>query len=217
MQHAKTLTSTQKALCNIADVRKAELMVAGINRERVNSWFDGTIHRILSSDWTCCECGKEEISGERFMEEPFAATCCKNCQEKLNEKRNFLLHTRNEYFGQLEGVENKIKAVIKDRINSMGSHPGEQTATPRNDLYHRQSSLKKLIAQCDNAMRMCDFGNYGICSDCHEKIDPKRLALVPSTSKCTECKNESEKENTYVNCFGGKTHRSRVDYNCPVI
>jgi DnaK suppressor protein len=36
-------------------------------------------------------------------------------------------------------------------------------------------------------------GIYGICVDCEDPIDPKRLEKVPAALRCVGCQTESEK------------------------
>jgi DnaK suppressor protein len=35
-------------------------------------------------------------------------------------------------------------------------------------------------------------GGYGICEDCGTKIDPERLAVLPSATRCVSCQAKLE-------------------------
>ncbi len=37
------------------------------------------------------------------------------------------------------------------------------------------------------ALRRVDEGSYGLCLDCGEPIDERRLAALPATPFCTAC------------------------------
>ena len=45
-------------------------------------------------------------------------------------------------------------------------------------------ALEKMIA-----------GTYGLCEECNEKIDPRRLEVQPSSRWCITCANRREKAN----------------------
>ena len=207
----RVLTSTQESLLGMADVRKQELIMQNVTRDRIEAWYAGAVYRITEMDLTCCQCGQHDISMERFLQDPFIATCSDECQKNLDNQRHFLFTKSTQLFTELQEVENLMREVLKDKaIVSTGSHVADQNAVPRNDLDHRQSSISKLITQYSEAMLMCDRGTYGVCVECHEKIDPKRLSLVPSTKMCKDCKAEKEREDSLPNGHGGRTPRNRL-------
>jgi len=43
------------------------------------------------------------------------------------------------------------------------------------------------LAQVVAALRRLDEGSYGLCVDCGEPIDPRRLRALPATPFCTAC------------------------------
>jgi DnaK suppressor protein len=53
------------------------------------------------------------------------------------------------------------------------------------------------------ALRSFDAGTFGICVDCEENINPKRLAAVPWASSCIACQEAADREQ--------KTSRSEID------
>ena len=53
------------------------------------------------------------------------------------------------------------------------------------------------------ALRSFDAGTFGICVDCGENINPKRLAAVPWASSCIACQEAADR--------GQKTSRSELD------
>ena len=44
-----------------------------------------------------------------------------------------------------------------------------------------------LLQQIDAALRRCDDGSYGYCKACDELIDPRRLELSPTATRCINC------------------------------
>lgn len=50
-------------------------------------------------------------------------------------------------------------------------------------LSHATAELQQIVA----ALRRVDDGSYGLCQDCDEPIDERRLFAMPATAFCTAC------------------------------
>lgn len=64
---------------------------------------------------------------------------------------------------------------------------------------HEQYTLSRLnetqsreVDQIDAAIARIDAGQYGICDECGQDIDPRRLAAVPYAVLCAECADRAE-------------------------
>jgi DnaK suppressor protein len=64
---------------------------------------------------------------------------------------------------------------------------------------HEQFTLAKLgevqrreLVQLDAAIARVDAGEYGVCRDCEQEIDPRRLGALPYALLCTECAQRRE-------------------------
>ena len=44
------------------------------------------------------------------------------------------------------------------------------------------------------ALLRIETGGYGICADCEEEINPKRLAAIPWASSCIACQEAADRE-----------------------
>jgi len=51
---------------------------------------------------------------------------------------------------------------------------------------------RKLIGKIKDALERIDRGTFGICEDCGQPIEEKRLEVRPVTSQCIECKEDQE-------------------------
>ncbi|MDB5859724.1 MAG: transcriptional regulator, TraR/DksA family [Ramlibacter sp.] len=49
------------------------------------------------------------------------------------------------------------------------------------------------LAQVSAALRRLDEGGYGLCQDCGEPIDQRRLLALPATPFCTACQADHER------------------------
>jgi DnaK suppressor protein len=53
---------------------------------------------------------------------------------------------------------------------------------------------RKLIMKVKEALQRIEDGEFGICEDCGEPIDMKRLEARPVTTLCLDCKVQRERE-----------------------
>jgi DnaK suppressor protein len=68
------------------------------------------------------------------------------------------------------------------------------------DASERDSAIRSLehdssgLGEVRTALRRIDAGTFGICVDCQEDINPKRLAAVPWASLCITCQKAADRE-----------------------
>ncbi len=51
-------------------------------------------------------------------------------------------------------------------------------------------ALELRLADINKALRKIETGEYGICENCHEPIDPKRIEIMPEAKLCLECQKK---------------------------
>lgn len=52
-----------------------------------------------------------------------------------------------------------------------------------------------ILKGLDNALERVEEGTYGLCEECGEKIDKRRLEVVPFALYCVACQRKIEKKN----------------------
>lgn len=57
----------------------------------------------------------------------------------------------------------------------------------------KMSTQKKTIDMIDDAIHKLNEDSYGICEQCEEDINPKRLKVMPFAVLCRDCQEENEK------------------------
>ena len=58
---------------------------------------------------------------------------------------------------------------------------------------------RSLLQKIDQALRKLDEGEFGVCEECEEPINVKRLEARPETDLCIRCKEDQEHmEKNYV-------------------
>ena len=111
--------------------------------------------------------------------------------------RKMILKKRNEI---LKGLSKELNERISrgpELKSSLGSDVGDLSAL--NVDSHLSVSFAKrysnMLKQIDQALARVDEGSYGICEECGEKIDKKRLEILPFTPYCIQCQSRMEEEN----------------------
>jgi len=51
-----------------------------------------------------------------------------------------------------------------------------------------------LLTKVQQALRKIEEGTFGICEECEEPIDPRRMKARPVTTLCIRCKEDQERE-----------------------
>jgi DnaK suppressor protein len=71
----------------------------------------------------------------------------------------------------------------------------------------RNRGQAELVARIDRALRKLEAApeDFGLCEDCEEKIDPRRLAVMPYATRCSACQAKAEPKL-------GRTRKKITDY-----
>ncbi len=84
-------------------------------------------------------------------------------------------HTSEKYSsGELSSYDNHIGDIgtdvyMQDMDNSLIGHE------------------KYVLNEINSALKSISNGDYGICSNCHKKIEKGRLDVIPETNLCSNC------------------------------
>ncbi|MDY6821714.1 MAG: TraR/DksA C4-type zinc finger protein [Deferribacterota bacterium] len=112
-------------------------------------------------------------------------------RERLEYFRKKLLKMKRELINSLKTKYDEAKE-LEDRS-------GKDLADEAYDLYTKSLMLGKVetdalkLRLVEQALQRIDVGTYGVCIECEEDIDEKRLEYIPFARYCTECKSELEK------------------------
>lgn len=103
-------------------------------------------------------------------------------------------------------LEDLREATLKE-INEKGKSGSAGTSKEIGDIYdqaseERDRELDLLLSdrergkllQIDDAFARLQEGTYGMCEECGEPINPKRLRIVPFTRTCVDCQTDKEHE-----------------------
>ncbi len=111
-------------------------------------------------------------------------------EKKLQEIKKNLLKQKETLLAEAEEALDALpgQTVFPD----MGDQATAET--DRSFMLRLRSREQKLLKKIEAAIERIDSGTFGICDDCGEKIDIRRLEARPVTTLCIECKTQQEEE-----------------------
>lgn len=118
-------------------------------------------------------------------------------QEKLSPREEKIQHIKLKLLRQRESLLNEAESALNE-LPGQTIFPdlGDQATaeTDRNFMLRLRGREQRLLKKIDEAIDRIDSGIFGICDDCGNEIDIKRLEARPVTTMCIECKTLQEEE-----------------------
>lgn len=118
-------------------------------------------------------------------------------KKELNEFKKLV---DDKYAETRENLELSIEKVKNTELEASGdSSYSLHMADQGTDAMEREKAFlfaqrdEKYLYQLQKTLKRIESGTFGICRECGIKINPKRLAAVPTTNICIKCKTEKEK------------------------
>ena len=60
-------------------------------------------------------------------------------------------------------------------------------------LFHQSDDNRRILQLVQEALRRTNEGSYGLCVECQQDVQRKRLDAVPWARHCIECQEKQEK------------------------
>ncbi len=114
-----------------------------------------------------------------------------NSSQDLSLIKEKLLHLREELL-QVEQSGNEAAQTVELDQSAIGRV--SRMDALQNQAMAKDSQQRRLIQKqrIDSALQRIDNGDFGYCLRCEENIDPKRLAVDPTTLLCIDCAKKRE-------------------------
>lgn len=110
----------------------------------------------------------------------------------LETVRDDLQRRRRAIFETVRRADAELDA-LRSAERDPEFEEGAQTEHEAFTLSRLTENQRRELLQIDAAVARVDAGEYGICRDCGQSIDPRRLAALPYALLCTECAAGSER------------------------
>ena len=120
--------------------------------------------------------------------------------KKLESFRKVLQKERDRIETDLHILEKENRDMIESGEAGGDDNFEDQIGDSASMTFERErdfsleQNMRDILAQIEIALRKFESGDYGVCSNCHKKIDEARLKALPYTELCIDCKKLQEKE-----------------------
>ena len=107
--------------------------------------------------------------------------------------------SKKEYTKVRKNLEVKLAELV--RANRRSELITERSNDPMDEVQSRMDMDMAVLAlntdfrtqkAVETAISLLETGEYGICQDCGDPINPKRLEAIPWTTLCVRCQEKSD-------------------------
>jgi DnaK suppressor protein len=117
--------------------------------------------------------------------------------QKLSPREEKLLQIKTKLLQQRAMLLNEAEVALNE-LPGQTIFPdlGDQATaeTDRNFMLRLRGREQRLLKKIDQALERVEVGTFGICEDCGNEINLKRLEARPVTTMCIDCKTLQEEE-----------------------
>jgi DnaK suppressor protein len=108
----------------------------------------------------------------------------KHYQDRLLDKRR-----------ALTGVVTSTEDYEREAGLDVSQDPADiaSTAYTKDLLFSQSANERGILRLVEEALRRIDAGDYGVCVNCEEEIQDKRLEAVPWARHCIKCQDLQER------------------------
>lgn len=113
----------------------------------------------------------------------------------FNVLRSRLEQEQRQLTEELEQLNASSRSIERREGSPYGK--SEEEANAAADLEKRVAFERRIgdtLAQVEHALHKFDDGNYGLCENCGQPIDPARLEALPWANLCLNCQALQERQ-----------------------
>lgn len=110
-------------------------------------------------------------------------------QKMLNKYKKLLLEEKQKVMNNSRKNLDDIKIDVDDLPDETDLAATEVSQTLAFKLRDRE---RLLLAKINQALAKIEEGTFGICEECEEPIEPRRLEARPVSTLCIACKEKEE-------------------------
>jgi DnaK suppressor protein len=113
------------------------------------------------------------------------ATNADAVRAELQRRRRAILETTRRAAAELDA----LRSAERDPEFEEGAQTEHEAFT----LSRLGEAQRRELQQIDAAIARLEAGEYGMCVDCEQEIDPRRLKALPYALLCAECATRRER------------------------
>jgi len=138
--------------------------------------------------------GARSVTAMPVATQKKAAEPKRKLSEREERLHNIKMHLLRQRTALLSGAEQAMNEQLPGQTIFPDLGDQATAETDRNFMLRLRGREQRLLNKINEAIDRIDSGTFGICDDCGNDIDIKRLEVRPVTTMCIECKTLQEEE-----------------------
>lgn len=122
---------------------------------------------------------------------------------RLKRFKKIFLEQRNTILYNDRIIREDFNASVDDRFDEIDQASTDVEQSMRMRLRSREMLYLKKV---DDALKRIEDGSFGLCEECNEEIEVRRLEARPTATLCVGCKEEEERREHLS--AAGREHKS---------
>lgn len=113
--------------------------------------------------------------------------------DAASQVRNVLRSRQQSLRGEVDATRSRNAGAPGRVSREATDRSADADAQVESDLDDAEVARDQAeLSAIADALNQLDAGRYGLCKDCEEAIDPRRLAAEPFAVRCTACQSRFE-------------------------
>jgi DnaK suppressor protein len=111
-------------------------------------------------------------------------------KKKVELYRRLLLEKRGELLRLVSKSDQDGREADEEGTQDIADKASN--AYTKEFLFHQSNDNRQVLMLVDEALDRIKNGSYGICIECQDEVQPKRLEAVPWARHCIECQAKQD-------------------------
>jgi DnaK suppressor protein len=111
-------------------------------------------------------------------------------KKKLENYRHRLLDKQGELLRLVSKSDQDGREADEEGTQDIADKASN--AYTKEFLFHQSDDNRQILFLVNEALDRIKRGTYGVCIECHEDVQPKRLEAVPWARHCIECQAKQD-------------------------
>jgi DnaK suppressor protein len=120
-------------------------------------------------------------------------------ETRLQTLRDLLSRRESELQAEVRAARDAAMQQTDAQAGVVGDHGDNASDQLQHGIRHVEMSrdIEELV-QIEAARQRMAAGTYGVCTDCAQPIDERRLMARPTAARCAPCQERHEREHPHV-------------------
>lgn len=111
-------------------------------------------------------------------------------KKKVDSYRKQLLEKREELLRLVSKSDQDGREADEEGTQDIADKASN--AYTKEFLFHQSNDNRQILVLVDEALDRIKNGGYGVCVECQDEVQPKRLEAVPWARHCIECQAKQD-------------------------